>query len=139
MRQKFSAPANFVCFSVLRLQRGTILARYAFLIGTFSVSGLLHQFADVAAGVPWSEAGAFQFFVMQAMGIIVEDSVQGIFRWIYGTKRTVEQPRGWKPAIGYVWVLAWLVWTTPVWMYPTALCSTGQGILPFSLFRRFVD
>ena len=72
---------------------------------------------------------------MQALGIMIEDTVQGIFRWLNAQKRTAASPRGWKRAFGFLWLLIWLTWTTPVWVYPIAQRSSGKGILPFSLLR----
>ena len=117
------------------MSKGTVLARYPVLLVTFTISGILHHLGDVAIGVPWEEAGAARFFIMQAIGIMIEDTVQGIFRWLTGQKRTPAKPTGWKHALGLAWVLIWLTWTTPVWVYPVAQRSKGQGILPFSLLR----
>ena len=72
---------------------------------------------------------------MQAIGIMMEDAVQAIYRWYHGQKRTTASPRGWKRAFGFVWLLLWLIWTTPVWTYPVAQRSSGEGILPVSLLR----
>lgn len=72
---------------------------------------------------------------MQAIGIMMEDTVQAIYRWYYGQKRSAASPRGWKCVLGFVWLLLWLTWTTPVWIYPTAQRSSGQPILPISLLR----
>lgn len=135
-RQKFLAPANFLASSVLRVPKGTLLARYTVLSLTFIISGAHHQLGDVASGVPWEEAGAMRFFVMQAVGIIVEDTVQGIYRWLMGQERTAAKPTRWKRALGFMWLLVWLIWTTPVWVYPVAQRSTGRGILPVSLLRQ---
>ncbi|KAL8668717.1 MAG: hypothetical protein Q9168_006664 [Polycauliona sp. 1 TL-2023] len=56
-RQKFVAPAHLLTFSVLRIPHDALLARYAVLALTFVFSGIFHQLADVAAGVPWSQGG----------------------------------------------------------------------------------
>ena len=120
------------------MSKGTLLARYTVLILTFAISGIFHQFGDVASGVPWEEAGAVRFFIMEAIGIMIEDTVQGIYRLLRGQKRTPDKPTGWKHALGLAWVLIWLTWTTPVWVYPVAQRSTGQAILPFSLLRCFL-
>ena len=72
---------------------------------------------------------------MQAIGIMMEDTVQAVYRWYHGQKRTAASPQGWKRVFGFVWLLLWLTWTTPVWIYPVAQRSSGEGILPLSLLR----
>ncbi|KAL8771028.1 MAG: hypothetical protein Q9209_003447 [Squamulea sp. 1 TL-2023] len=134
-RQKFVAPAYLLTFSALRIQHDTLLARYTVLVLTFVISGVFHQLADVAAGVPWWQGRAVPFFAMQAVGIVLEDAVQGIYRWVYGRKRTDARPTGWKLMFGSCWVLAWLFWTTPLWAYPVMQRSSGEPIVPFSIVR----
>ena len=120
-RQKFQAPANFLSFSVFRLLRGTLVARYVVLNLTFLISSLFHGIGDMAGGIPWRESGAWRFFVMQDVGFMTEDAVQGLFRTFSGHKRSqVGRPRGWKRALGSVWLLFWLFWTTPGRNYPIA-------------------
>lgn len=134
-RQKFLAPANFLSFSILRLTPGTLVARYTVLILTFMVSGIHHQLGDVATGVPWEEAGAARFYLMQALGIMIEDTVQGTYRFINGSQRTDTRPKGWKAVLGFCWLFVWLIWTSPSWVYPVAQRSSGEAILPFSVLR----
>lgn len=137
-RQKFFAPAHLITFEALKIRHGTLLARYTVLLLTFVISGLFHQLADVAAGVPWWEARAVPFFAMQAVGILLEDTVQGVYRWISGRKRTDARPSGWKLWFGSCWVLVWLFWTTPLWAYPIMQRASGEPIIPFSVVRQFL-
>ncbi|KAL8851921.1 MAG: hypothetical protein Q9221_003132 [Calogaya cf. arnoldii] len=134
-RQKFRAPAHFVTFSVFKFQSGTLLARYTILLFTFITSGIIHQLGDMASGVPMRQAGAVRFFALQAIGIMLEDTALGILRWINGWQRTQARPTGWKVVFGFCWLLAWLTWTTPVWVYPQAQRSSGASVLPFSILR----
>ena len=138
-RQKFLAPANFVAFSLLRIARGTLLARYTILSLAFLISGLHHQLCDAASGVPWREAGALRFFLMQAAGIMFEDAIQGLYRYWNAQRRTEARPSGFKRVVGCSWLFFWLFWTTPAWIYPVAERSTGEGILPFSLVGYLLD
>ena len=131
-RQKFSAPTRFLSFSVFRLPKGTLLARYGVLILTFVTSGLLHRVGDTVGGTPWQESRALRFFVMQALGIIIEDVAQGISRTLNRQCRSTGHPTWWKRALGSVRLLFWLIWTTPGWNYPIARRSSGQVILPFT-------
>ncbi|KAL6719423.1 hypothetical protein ACLMJK_003663 [Lecanora helva] len=136
-RRKFSAPANFLCFLVLRVSKGTLVARYTLLTLTFLISGVFHRVGDMASGLKWKESGALRFFAMQAVGIMVEDIVQGTFRLIWHQDRTSAPPRGWKRALGSIWLALWLFWTTPCWNYPLVQITSGQSVLPFSLLERF--
>ena len=120
---------------MLRIQKGTLLARYVVLCLTFTISGIFHRVADIAAGPSWQESGALRFFAMQALGIVIEDTVQGAFRWAKSRKRSPGRPSKWKRVIGFVWLVFWLFWTTPDWVYPTAQRSSGKGILRFSMMR----
>lgn len=88
--------------------------------------------------ISWSESGAIRFFSMQAIGIMLEDFVQGIFRWISREPRTAKPAKSWRAGIGYFWVLAWLVWTTPYFSYASVSRGAGKGILPFSLLEVFI-
>lgn len=83
-------------------------------------------------------------FIMQAVGITVEDFVQ----WVYRTIRLGQQPRArddkadgkggvespsaWQRAVGYLWVAAWLTWSTPAWSYQNVRHDAGQ-LFPFSV------
>ena len=74
---------------------------------------------------------------MQAVGIMIEETIQGIFRWLNAQERTAASPTSWKRALGFFWLLTWLTQTTPVWVYPVAQRSSGKVILPFSLLRKY--
>ena len=87
------------------------------------------MFGDETLGVPPTENRAFEFFIMQAVGIALEDFAQ----WMYRVVRPEQQPihrdkklekrgieRGvesWQKLIGFLWVTSWLVFTTPTWSY----------------------
>ena len=71
--------------------------------------------------------------MMQALGIVTEDAVQGAFRTVNRSSRSSGRPKGWQRAVGGVWLVFWLFWTTPGWNYPIARQNSGRGILPFTL------
>lgn len=152
-RKKFTIIASYLTYPLLRplhlsTQYHDILSRYIRLVFTFLISGLLHQIIEVAQGLLWEESGAVEFFLLMAVGIIVEDVF--IWEWKRVVKRKgnieVENMQGganwWHKAIGYIWVILFFSWATPVWAYPLLRRNVG-GIesfpLPFSivgLFRR---
>ena len=70
-----------------------------------------------------------EFFLIQAVGITLEDFVEWVYRVIrpqrqpnYGDEKTRQDGIGesvetWQKLIGYLWVLSWFVLTTPRWSY----------------------
>lgn len=129
IRRGCSGIAYFGTFSLLRLRKGELVGRYVFITLVFTVSGVFHLLCDMSQGVPRIESGAIQFFVSQALGIMFEDAIQAVCGLFLGA----ELGR-WKVltrAIGYIWVVTWLVWTSPVWVYPTMMRDTGSPIIPF--------
>ena len=104
------------------------------LILVFLISGIEHSLSDVAQGIPWQQSGAIRFFGTQAVGIIFEDAVIRAFvirrfRPLTGTLSRF---------VGYLWVLIFLFWSTPVWIYPSLYRNTGEAkdmIVPFSAVR----
>lgn len=62
---------------------------------------------------------------------MLEDTAQGLYR---SCRRERAGAPPWAArAVGYLWVMAWMVWTTPGWTYPSMQRDKGEGILPFSL------
>lgn len=64
---------------------------------------------------------------------MLEDAIQALYRSYRGEKAGAS-PRA-ATALGYLWVLAWMVWTTPLWTYPSMQRGKGERILPFSLMN----
>jgi hypothetical protein len=117
-------PADFITHTILRIPSATIFARYSKILLAFSVSGAMHVVADSGGAVPMAQSGALRFFCTQALGIIVEDGVQELYRRVFGNQKS----RVGK-AIGYLWVLAFLSWSTPVWVYPVARTMKREDMM----------
>lgn len=107
----------------------------------FALSGVLHTAAGVSSGgVSARELGVFRFFFTQALGLIAE---QGIVSLIYKMKKQDHDrshdssaPAWHVKVAGYVWVIAFMTWTGPSWIYPQAARAPPQGataFLPFSI------
>jgi hypothetical protein len=62
--------------------------------------------------MPLNESSAIMFFTFQAASIMIEDLVQRLNDIIGLVKSSVM-----KRCIGYVWLMAWLVWTFPWWSF----------------------
>ena len=134
-QQKMAGPARFITNSLLQLPKGTQFSRYTHLFWTFFISGLIHALTDLGRGLPWEQSGAIQFFTTQVVGIVTEDVVKRVCRPLSGTKND-GLTAGLLKGIGYVWVVAFLVWSTPVWIYPSLYTDKGERkdqIIPYSV------
>ena len=102
------------------------------------------MFTEVAAhggGSPSSDLSfhnsqCVRFFITQALGIMLEDGVQEVATrlGILGKEKT----KWWMKAVGWVWLMVFLGWSTPALMYPAARLNTGKGkdvLLPFSVIQ----
>ena len=136
LRQPLTSPARFVTYTVLGFRKGGIIGRYLFIFNTFLLSGLLHIAGDMAAGIRWHESGVVQFFCIQTLGIMIEDSAQVAWRKLVGS--CAGEPSWWQRVLGYIWVLGFLAWSVPVYTYPAARRGKGEGVLPFSVVDKFL-
>lgn len=135
LRKSLSAPADVVVYKVLRFSKGALITRYLHLSLVFLFSGLVHEFTDIAEGFPRSYVGSIHFFMTQAVGIMLEDVVQALYRAIRGAQRDTP-PTTVARAIGYIWVTLFLCWSTPMWTYARQSAMRGEqseNLLPFSL------
>ncbi|KAH8586208.1 membrane bound O-acyl transferase family-domain-containing protein [Bisporella sp. PMI_857] len=138
LRETFLSPACLITHSILRLTKGGFFARYTKMFFVFLMSGIFHILVDRTLGIPFRESGSVSFFCLQALGILLEDIVQAIYQRLGNrNKRTSQQ---WTRVVGYLWVIAFLIWTTPAWVYPQ-MARTKPGakydVLP-SVFRQLV-
>ncbi|KUI57319.1 hypothetical protein VP1G_10876 [Cytospora mali] len=121
LRYKLKATADWLVYTVLDLKRGRLATRYTHLFGVFVASGLCHIMMDIVGPIKLSETYAFRFFVLQAVGITIEDGVQWLWRKLRGTTRDIydtDPPVWWQRVLGGAWTATWLIWTTPMWVYP---------------------
>lgn len=138
LRQILSSPARFTTYTILGLRKGGLLGRYTFIFLTFLLSGLLHICSDLTAGHSWRVSGGMRFFCVQTLGIMLEDAVQAAYRALQrftakGPKRN--EVSSLERAVGYLWVLVWMMWSVPAYAYPSARRNKGEGVLPFSLLE----
>lgn len=117
---------------MLFIPRGTLLSRYTRIFLVFLISGLLHHPTDTVQGRPFRERASLDFFMMQPLGVMLEDAVQALTRtWpIPGVVRKV---------VGYAWVVFFLSLTTPQWMYSIARLGQSAELLPVSVALRLVE
>ena len=101
----------------------------------------MHVMADAGGSLSIRESGAMQFFCMQGLGIMVEDIAQGLFQRYFDLKPASRALRIGR-LFGYLWVPFFLIWTSPVWVFPVirnmqvddALLSLG-AVKPILLGR----
>lgn len=97
IRQKISTPAYYTTYSLLGLRKGGLFARYAYILLTFSISGLVHIIEEYGGGVPLCQSGSMHFYCTQALGILFEDTIQQMFLYLAGHRHC-----RWTRAIAYV-------------------------------------
>ena len=129
LRNPFLGTANFFTHDVLRLRRGTPAARYINLFLVFGISGAFHLSNETSSGIPPAKNRVSEFFLMQAVGITMEDFIEWVYRVVRpgrqrnrddektGQDGVGESLETWQKLIGYVWVISWFLLTTPIWSY----------------------
>src|SRR5204863_5951409 len=98
------------------------LVRYTKIFLAFLISGLIHLYSDRTLGIPPRDSGDVTFFSLQPLGLMIEHGVQGVYRWASGTRKTEENnnrrgnedvgPKIWQRALGYIWLAAFLLWSS---------------------------
>ncbi|ETS82453.1 hypothetical protein PFICI_04329 [Pestalotiopsis fici W106-1] len=123
--------AKLIIDAVLPFSRQSAMSRYVRQTVAFLISGAIHYRAEQLMGVPDKENGALVFFMMHSAIIILEDAVQPLISGIL--------PRSLSRPLGYLWVVAFFVWTTPPWMYPgSRLGIDPAALLPFRVLGPFI-
>ena len=140
LRQTLGSPAHFATYHLLGLQRGGLAGRYMATLLGFTLSGVVHGVGGLAAGVPIVESGALQFFVVQTLGIMIEDAVQALWRCSQGTGTRVHRagstsggrhrPALWQRTLGYVWFAAWMAWSAPITSVRSTPIIHCNSVLP---------
>ena len=116
LRSGLQGFSEFTTHDVLQLPHQGLLQRYTKIFCSFALSGTMHIFADAGGGLSMSQSGALHFFCIQALGIMIEDGVQAIWR-----DRFRSTTGRFERVVGYAWVLFFLVWTSPVWVFSVSL------------------
>ncbi len=112
---------------------------------TFLLSGILHLSTDAAIGIFFPQSGALAFFALQPLGILLEAGVAASYGALRrrggdaGAKGGDGDGMRWTKAVGYVWVVLWLAWTAPRWIYPSLCQFEGTPkdlVVPFSIVKK---
>jgi len=124
-----------VLVDVFHLPPNTQATRYFRLITVFFISGVMHRLIDVASGVPLRESGAMSFFMVQTVGIIIEDIFIKVYKAYCGSSDG--QAKLWEYIAGYFWVLGFLTWSVPSYLFPVLSRSgPGNSTIPFSIVNK---
>ena len=94
---------------------------------TFFLSGVMHAGSDKAASLP--PEGALYFFCTQALGIMIEDGIQAIYRSVRGNRQPGHKSPTLPRIVGFIWVILFLSWSTPVWIYPVTFNTKREDAL----------
>ncbi|KAI5464243.1 membrane bound O-acyl transferase family-domain-containing protein [Mariannaea sp. PMI_226] len=131
LRRCLTGPADAFVDNILCIPRKTLLSRYSRIFLAFFLSGLVHQAASLAMDVPRTDVGTLNFFMLQPLGIIIEDGVQAATKGL-GLPSFVRR------LVGYIWVIAFLWWSTPQWFYSMASLDDQGQLLPFPIVKRLL-
>lgn len=113
-----------------------LVTRYMKIVLAFGISGLLHVGSDVGIGVPLAESRALRFFLLQALGIVLEDVAEAAWVRICGGGESNEGISTLRKVLGYVWVLSYMGMTVPMWGVPISKASSDLKFVPISLFSK---
>ncbi|KAL7930852.1 hypothetical protein V8C35DRAFT_311526 [Trichoderma chlorosporum] len=128
LRKALTGPADWIVDLVM--PRGSLVSRYSRLFLAFFLSATLHHQAER------SETGQLIFFSCQALGIMLEDAVHELY-----SHSPIQLPRFFERALGYVWVLVWLVLLVPYWSYSTmrVIDDPVRDRATFEIFKKILS
>ncbi|PNP46121.1 hypothetical protein TGAMA5MH_02156 [Trichoderma gamsii] len=128
LRKALTGPADWIVDLVI--PRGSLISRYSRLALAFFLSAMLHHQAE------GSETGQLIFFSSQAFGIMLEDTVCKLY-----TSSPIQLPRRIERALGYLWVLVWLVCLVPYWSYSTMrrMDDPVRDQATFGIYKKFLS
>ncbi|KAL4783350.1 membrane bound O-acyl transferase family-domain-containing protein [Aspergillus varians] len=110
--------STFLCTSILRLPRRSLVERYAKIIFVFVVSSAIHLAIDGRAGILLPRTGALRCFLVQPLGIMLEDGVQELYRRVRVCGGGEVASTKWTRMAGYIWVWSFLALAAPLYNFP---------------------
>ncbi|KAK4202927.1 membrane bound O-acyl transferase family-domain-containing protein [Triangularia verruculosa] len=127
--------SNWLLFDVLRMPKNSKIGTYLRPWLIFLLSAVFHVAIDASAGIPPQDSGAMRFFTIQPLGIVIEDLTTSILSTAPTTGSTSARPTTIQRWVGRLWVVLWMTWKVPAYMFPV-LAKTGsgnKGVVPLSL------
>ena len=110
-RLGFEAPSKWAC-EKLGLPQRSVSGKTATLLIVFACSGIVHAFGSMnmyPETKPWS--GPFLFFMLQAVGVLLESVLTYGLETTGITQRT---PQTIKKIVMVIWLATWIYYTGPV-------------------------
>jgi Membrane bound O-acyl transferase family len=129
LRSDLTAVSGFVTQDILGLPKPSLIERYTNIFVVFTVSGILHVTQDIGMNVSDTYLGTMMFFQSFALGIMIEDGVQHLFKPKSKSGKKVQEnvkPAFWKKLVGYVWVILFMSVVSPWFTYRQAAVPTTQ-------------
>lgn len=132
-RSFLTGHANLIADQALPFfSRHSAMSRYTRLMIAFFISGLIHYHADQVMGVPDSENGAVVFFLLHAAFIILGDAL--------GPVAIALLPSRLRHILGWLWVFAFFIWTSPIWIYSgMRLGTSSAALLPVRVLGPWIE
>ncbi|KAJ5249267.1 hypothetical protein N7468_000718 [Penicillium chermesinum] len=116
LRQPFQRITEFICRDIQHLRYPSSLARYLNVILVFLYSALMHACIDAKGGVGFHLTGAWACFLLQPVGIIVEDIEETLYTKLFG--KLHEPASLWIRVLGDIWVWCFLALVAPLYNFP---------------------
>lgn len=134
LRVPLTSCSNFLARDVLGLPRLSSVERYINVFIVFFLSGLVHVIIDILRNVTPQESGAMAFFLSFCVGYMIEDGVQALWKRLRCSQNTSGEPLWWQKTVGFIWVAAWLGYTS-TWFFGSAVQEPGKQmvLIPFSV------
>lgn len=110
------------------------MARYTRILIAFMSSGIIHLGLDLSSGVSLHDSRAVRFFMTQALGLIFEDCILRLYQL---APESMRLPATSTKVFGFIWVLMFLTWSAPAYLYPMMWRSNlglNDSTIPFSFF-----
>ncbi|KAL2412781.1 Acetyltransferase ataH [Exophiala dermatitidis] len=133
----FQSIGEFLCTGILRLPPRSIVARYVSTIAIFTISAFLHAGMDAKSGIGLDKTGTIVCFLLQPLGIILEDTAQALFQRLWGKS---PKPKAWHKLVGYIWVWTFLTLVAPIYNIPLfRYQDPAKARVPFPVIQRLQD
>lgn len=141
VRQPFGSVSSFITRDILGLPHKSVVERYSNVILVFFFSGGLHVVLDFVQGIPIEESGAMLLFMCAPLGLMIEDGIKAIWKYIcvpHETKAQNERNSSpfWQKIIGFCWTMAWASVTSTWYFYPQMLRPENQNLVPLRIASR---
>ena len=144
-RYPFQGASNYICKDFLGLR--SLVQRYTNILFVFTLSGVFHVLTDRAERIPFEQSRAMWFFCSQAVGIMIEDGVQELWRQWHGSSRNgtkgsrdsdTEVPV-WAKVVGYIWTWTFLSVTAKWFFRPHEPLFLRKHGTPFGIVKKMLS